>query len=227
MAASLARFTSGMFERAFLQKGGRAACATSPSTQPPRRGGHLLLLVAAAALIVSACGSPASKSPKKTPTPTPIRTAASSSTPDASDAAVLAAYQSYIAAVNQAAAASSGTGAWNVPALAATTVNPELQYWTNELMQLEAQDIMVQGTLTPEHPRVISNTGATAVVSDCVWDAAIQYYKPVDGASPDAVPDQPNGANVAGDGWRVTLTVVGAKWMVSDGTTEYGTCAGY
>jgi len=228
IAASLARFTSGMSDRAFLRKGSRAACATSPSTQPSRRGGRLLLLVAAAALVVSACGSPASKSPTKTPTPTPVTSGTPSATPDASDVSVLAAYQAYIAAIDQADAATSGPGAWNLPVLSATMINPLLQAWQNEFLQYEAQDIVVEGALTAQHPRVISNTGTTAVVSDCVWDGALEYYGSPNGGTPQLDPSQPDLPSGGGDGVRIDFTLVSGKWMASqDASWEYGNCTGY
>ena len=87
---------------------------------------------------------------RTTSSPTP--SASASPTLDASDAAVIAAYDAYWSAVNQAAAATSGTGAWNTPALSATMVNPLLQQWQSELMQEEAQGIMVTGTFTPAAP---------------------------------------------------------------------------
>ena len=187
----------------------------------------LALLSAAAVLGLAGCGSSAHALPTLRATSIPTPSASASPTPDASDAAVLAAYQAYFAALDQAIVATSSPGAWNLPALTATMVNPELQHWQSQLLQFDAQGIVVEGTLTPQHPRVISNTGTTAVVSDCVWDAAVQYYKASNGATPEPVPGQADGTQPTGDGWHVTLTFVAGKWMVSDGTTEAGNCTGY
>ena len=49
-----------------------------------------------------------------------------------------------------------------------------------------AQGIFVQGSLTAQRPRVISNTATTAEVSDCVSDDALEYYKATDGGTADA-----------------------------------------
>ena len=188
----------------------------------------LVSLALASLVIATGCGSSARATPKQTPTSTPSATPTASPTPDASDAAVLAAYQAYFAAVDQANAATSSPGAWNLPALSATMVNPLLQQWQSEFIQFDAQGIIVQGTLTPQHPRVTSNTGTTAVVSDCLWDVAFEYYRSTNGGTPDAVPSQPDWPSGGGDGERITFTLVSGKWMASSvASLEYGNCTGY
>lgn len=190
----------------------------------------LALLSAAAALGLAGCGSSARALPTLRPTssPTPTASVSASPTPDVSDAAVIAAYDASFAALNQAIAATSSPGAWNLPALSATMVNPLLQQWQSEFIQQEAQGIIGKGTFTPEHPTVISNTGTTAVVSDCVWDVAFEYYKASNGGAPELVPSQPDLPSGGGDGERITFTLVSGKWMASSASSlEYGNCTGY
>jgi len=205
--------------------------ASRPGERLLARGKARLMLVSlalAGLVVTTGCGSSARATPKQTPTPTPSATPTASPTPDASDAAVLAAYQAYITAVNQADAASSSPGAWNMPALAATIINPLLQQWQSQFIQQESQGIVVEGTNTPEHPRVVSNTGTTAVVSDCLWDDAFEYYRASDGGTPAAVPSQPDWPNGGGDGIRTGFTLVSGKWMASSTISlEYGNCTGY
>ena len=110
------------------------------------------VLSAASALGLAACGSSVDALPTPRTTSSPSPSVSASPTLDATDAAIIAAYDAYWSAVNQAAAATSGTGAWNTPALSATMVNPLLQQWQSELMQEEAQGIMVTGTFTPAAP---------------------------------------------------------------------------
>jgi len=175
--------------------------------------------------VIAACGTSARTLPTSRPTSSPTPSVTASPTPDVSDAAVIAAYDAYWSAVNQADAASSGTGAWNTPALSVTMVNPLLQQWQNELMQEEAQGIMVTGTFTAEHPVVASNTGTTATVSDCVWDTTVEYYKASNGSTSEVVPNQPGGTQPGGDSVQVAFTLVSEKWLASsDPTVEYKTC---
>ena len=197
-------------------------------TRQSRRSSRRLVaawpLIAFAGM-AAACGSSAHALPTSRSTNSPSPSASVSPTPDASDAAVIAAYDAYWSAVNQADAASSGTGAWNTPALSATMVNPLLQQWQNELMQEEAQGIMVTGTFTAEHPVVASNTGTTATVSDCVWDTTVEYYKASNGGTSEVVPNQPGGTQPGGDSVQVAFTLVSEKWLASsDPTVEYKTC---
>jgi hypothetical protein len=87
---------------------------------------------------------------------------------------------------------------------------------------------MFEGTLTPQHPRVISNTGTTATVSDCLWDATIQYYEASKGGTAEPVPNQPGGTQPEGDGVQVDFTLVSGKWMAAqDASWEAGNCVGY
>ena len=135
----------------------RARGWAAPQRHRPVRRRHvpqlLALLSAAAALGLAACGSSARALPTSRTTSSPTPSASASPTPDASDAAVLAAYQAYWSAVNQANAATSGPGAWNVPALSATMVNPLLQQWQSELIQEDAQGILVAGHVSPRSTR--------------------------------------------------------------------------
>ena len=188
----------------------------------------LALLSAAGALGLAGCGSSAHALPTLRPTSTPTPSASASPTPDASHAAVLAAYDAYIAALNQADAATSSPGAWNLPVLAATMVNPLLQEFQAKLMQSEAQGIEVEGAFTPQHPSVISNTGSDAVVSDCVWDTTVQWYAAHNGFTAEPVPNQPGGTQPTGDGVQVDFTLVSGKWMASQNPDwEVGNCTGY
>ena len=179
----------------------------------------------AGVLVAAGCGSSTRATPKQTPTPTPTAAPTASPTPDASDAAVLTAYQAYLSAINQADAATTGTGAWNVPALSATMVNPLLQQWQSELIQEEAHGIVVTGTFAAQHPEVASNTGTTATVSDCVSDTTVEYYKASNGGTAGVVPNQPGGTQPGGDSVQVTFTLVSGKWVASsEPSAEYKTC---
>jgi hypothetical protein len=186
------------------------------------------VLSAASALGLAACGSSVDALPTPRTTSSPSPSVSASPTLDATDAAIIAAYDAYIAAVNQADAATSGTGAWNTPALSAAIVNPLLQQWQSELMQAEAQGIMVEGTIASQHPRVVSDTGSTAEVSDCEWDATVEYYKPQNGGSAEVVPNQPGGTQPGGDGLELEFTLVSGKWMASSTISlEVDNCAGF
>ena len=200
-------------------------------TRQSRRSSRRLLTawpLIAMAGVIAACGTSARTLPTSRPTSSPTPSVSASPTPDVSDAAVIAAYDAYFAALNQAIAATSSPGAWNLPALSATMVNPLLQQWQSEFIQQEAQGIIGKGTFTPEHPKVISNTGTTAVVSDCVWDVAFEYYKASNGGAPELVPSQPDLPSGGGDGERITFTLVSGKWMASSASSlEYGNCTGY
>ena len=198
-------------------------------TRPPGRSSRRLLnawpLIAMAG-IAAACGSSAHALPTSRPTSSPSPSLSASPTSDASDAAVLAAYQAYISAINQADAATTGTGAWNVPAFSAAMVDPLLQQWQSELIQEEAQGILVTGTFTAQHPEVASNTGTTATVSDCVWDTTVEYYKASNGGTAEVVPNQPGGTQPGGDSVQVAFTLVSGKWVASsEPSAEYKTCA--
>jgi hypothetical protein len=188
----------------------------------------LALLSATVALGLAGCGSSAHALTTLRPTSSPTPSTSASPTPDVSDAAVLAAYQAYIAAVNQANAASSGPGAWNVPALSATMVNPLLQQWQSQLIQEDTQEIYVTGTFAAQHPEVTSNTGTTATVSDCVWNTTVEYYRASNGGTPEAVPNQPGGIQPGGDGVEVSFTLGSGKWMASNEPSwEVNNCTGY
>ena len=210
----------------------RARGWAAPQRHRPGRRRHvrqlLALLSAAAALGLAGCGSSAPALSTSRPTSTPTPSASASPTPDASDAAVLAAYQAYVSAINQAYAATSSPGAWNLPVLSATMVNPMLQGWQNLLTQDYAQGIVVEGTFTPEHPRVVSNSGTSATVSDCLWDATVEYYKASSGGTAEPVPNQPGGTQPEGDGFQAVFTLVSGKWMASAGLSdEAGNCTGF
>jgi hypothetical protein len=212
----------------------RAATHGSNRVRARRGSGLLVALVGLAGLLAAAaCGSTPRSSPTATPTVTDSASATASAVPSPSPsgdqtAAIIAAYQGYIAAVNNADAATSGVGAWNTPALSTAMVNPLLQQWQSELMQEEAQGIMVEGTIAAQHPRVVSDTGPTAEVSDCEWDATVEYYKPQNGGSAEVVPNQPGGTEPGGDGLEVDFTLVSGKWMASSIVSlEVDNCVGF
>jgi hypothetical protein len=95
-------------------------------------------------------------------------------------------------------------------------------------MQQEAQGIFVQGSLTAQRPRVISNTATTAEVSDCVSDDALEYYKATDGGTATLVPSQPDLPSGGDDGVTIAFTLVSGSWMASSSVSlEYGNCTGY
>jgi len=202
----------------------RERLASRPGERLLARGKARLMLVslALAGLVVAAgCGSSVRVTPKGTPTLTPSAAPSASPTPDVSDAAILAAYKAQIAALVQAWTDTS-PGAWTLPALPATMANPLLQEVATQLESNELQGIIVRGTLTPQDPEVESITGTTAVVSDCVWDTTVQYYR----ATNQPVPNQAGGTQPGGDAYSATLVLVSGKWMVSDETEELKTCAG-
>jgi hypothetical protein len=212
----------------------RAATHGSNRVCARRGSGLLVALVGLVGLLAAAaCGSTPRSSPTATPTVTDSASATASAVPSPSPsgdqtAAIIAAYQAYIAAVNQANAATSSPGAWNLPALSATMVNPLLQEWQSQLIQEDAQGIFVKGTFTPEHPRVVSNSGTATTVSDCVWDATGEYYRASNGGTPEAVPNQPGGTQPEGDGVQVAFTLVSGKWMASgEPSDEVGNCTGF
>ena len=205
----------------------RAATHGSNRVRARRGSGLLVALMGLAGLLAAAaCGSTPRSSPTATPTVTDSASATASAVPSPSPsgdqtAAIIAAYKAQIAALVQAWTDTS-PGAWALPALPATMANPLLQNTEDQLLQFEEQGIVVRGTLTPEDPRVVSDTGTSATVSDCVWDTTVEYEK----ATNQAVPNQAGGTQPGGDGYSATLVLVSGKWLVSDETAEVKTCAG-
>ena len=86
---------------------------------------------------------------------------------------------------------------------------------------------MVEGTFTPEHPRVVSNSGTTATVSDCVWDATVEYYKASDGGTPEAVPNQPGGTQPKEMASRWPSRLSRASGWPRRAQLEVDNCTGY
>jgi hypothetical protein len=177
-------------------------------------------------LVAAGCGSSTGATPKQTPTPTPSAAPSASATPEGTDAAVIAAYRAEIAAYDQALADTDNPGAWTLPALANTMVNPELDAVKAELQSDENQGIVVTGMQTPLNPQVVSVTGTSATVSDCVWDTTVQYYRAHNGFTAEPVPNQPGGTQPGGDATTATLMLVSGKWMVSDVTQKVDSCSG-
>jgi hypothetical protein len=187
----------------------------------------ILASVAVASLLVArVCGSSTRATPKQTPRPTPSPAPSVSATPEGTDAAIIAAYRAEIAAYDQALADTNNPGAWTLPALADTMVNPELDAVKAELQSDEDQGIVVTGMQTPLNPQVVSVTDTSATVSDCVWDTTVQYYRAHDGFTPEPVPDQPAGTQPGGDATTATLMLVSGKWMVADVAQEVDSCSG-
>ena len=201
----------------------RAATHGSNRVRARRGSGLLVALMGLAGLLAAAaCGSTPRSSPRATPTVTDSASAVPSPSPSGDQtAAIIAAYKAQIAALVQAWTDTS-PGAWTLPALPATMANPLLQEVATQLESNELQGIVVRGTLMPQDPKVVSITGTTAVVSDCVWDTTVQYYK----ATNQPVPNQAGGTQPGGDAYSATLVLVSGKWMVSDETEELKTCAG-
>lgn len=185
----------------------RFRCSASkrhPLLRPIRVISSQLLL-----LLLLGCGSSGGSSP----------TPKSSTTPSANavDAAVLQAYRAESAAFLAAVKIPDPASA----ALAATAIDPLLTQVRASLVYDKGMGIIGRGNVTLEHPHVVSLSGGSAVVEDCVYSALILVYA----SSGQPVPGQPGGTQPEYDGVKstVVLTTDGI-WKVSNQTVTTGTC---
>jgi len=163
-------------------------------------------------LLLAACGSSGGVSPSAKPSPT--------ASPDVVDAAILQAYQAESVAFVTAAHISDPA----YPALSATATDPLLMQVRQSLVYDKDQGIVGRGDVTLEHPHVVSLSGSTAIVQDCVYSALVLVY--VSSGRP--VPGQPGGTQPEYDGVRATLVMTAGVWKVSDQAIVTGSCpAGY
>ncbi|MHB1510554.1 MAG: hypothetical protein ACYCST_13500 [Acidimicrobiales bacterium] len=169
-----------------------------------------------AGLVLAACGGggTASTAPTVRSKPTPsTSTPVSSSTTDPASSAVLAAYRAAWRAFDSAALDANPAS----PALAATMVDPQLQSVKANLLADQRQGIVGRGTFTL-HPKIVSISGSTATVVDCVYSTAVLVYAASGKPVPPVTPPE-------NDGVRATLTLVGGAWKVSKQTVTDGSCA--
>jgi hypothetical protein len=162
-----------------------------------------------AVLLLAGCGSPGGSSPTPRPSTTP--------SPNAVDIAVLQAYRAesaaFIAAVKIPDPASA--------ALPATAIDPLLTQVRASLVYDKGMGIIGRGNVTLEHPHVVSLSGGTAMVEDCVYSALVLVYA----SSGQPVPGQPGGTQPEYDGVKSTVVLTaGGIWKVSDQTVTTGTC---
>ena len=175
----------------------------------------LLMVVVVGSLLLAACGtgSPdASHSPGSVPRRT--STTRATSTPDGgSETAVLAAYRASSAAFEQALATANAAD----PALAATMVDPQLQSVKANLLADQRQGIVGRGTVTL-HPKVVTISGSTATVVDCVYSTSELVYEATGKPVPPITPPE-------NDGVRATLDLTGGAWKLAKQTVTEGSCA--
>jgi hypothetical protein len=187
----------------------------------PRLGRRTrVLLLSCLALAAAACSAaPAAAKDSPTTTSSSVVTTSSSvvTTTTAADSqaqAVLAAYRAGWAAFEQATRTANAF----LSALPATMVNPELQSARRILLADAHDGIIGRGTVTL-HPRLLSITGKSAVVVDCVWDASELVYKATGKPVPPVTPPQKAGV-------RATLVEVSAgHWKVAVQYVNEGKCA--
>lgn len=165
--------------------------------------------LAVCAAVLSACGGGTSKAEPHSST----TSSAPASTTSSADAAVLSAYRAAWAAFLNAARGANPAD----PALAATMTGPQLQGVKANLLADQRQGIVGRGSFTL-HPKVVSITGPTATVVDCVYSTAELVYKVTGKPVPPVTPPE-------NDGVRATLVLAGGTWKVDKQTVTDGKCA--
>jgi hypothetical protein len=186
-----------------------------------RQGRHAGAATVIAALVgmgaLAGCsGSPdAADSHNTTSSIAPATTspASTSSTTTSQAAAVLAAYRASWTAFEQALADANP----NVPALAATMVDPQLQGVKANLL-VDQQDGIVGRGATTLHPKVAAVSATSATVIDCAYSATELVYKTTGKPVPPVTPPE-------NDGVTATLVLSGGAWKVSKQTVTDGSCA--
>jgi hypothetical protein len=173
--------------------------------------------VTASAVLVGAfgalvgCGSSGDKS-KASGTPRPNPTASAT----AHEAAIVAAYRAGWAAFLHAIRAPDPAD----PAVAATTIDPLLTQTRKGLVSDKTEGIVGRGDVTLQHPHVVSVSGDTAVVEDCVYSALVLVFA----ATGKPVPDQPGGTQPEYDGVRATVALTPSGWKVANQDIKAGQC---
>jgi hypothetical protein len=94
---------------------------------------------------------------------------------------------------------------------------PQLQGVRANLLADQRQGIVGRGSFTL-HPKVVSITGTTATVVDCVYSTAELVYKATGKLVPPVTPPE-------NDGVRATVVLAGGTWKVYKQTVTDGKCA--
>lgn len=167
--------------------------------------GRLLAGGAGLALLAAGCSSPRPRSTSTTTTTT-----------DPAAAAVLAAYRGAQTAFDQALAQADPT--W--PALAETMTGAQLQSVRRILVADQVNGIVGRGSVQV-FPKLVSITGSTAVVHDCLYSSSELVYAKTGKPVPPATPPEHDGVTavvqeVAPDTWKV------ANVHVTEGTCPPG-----
>jgi hypothetical protein len=126
--------------------------------------------------------------------------------------AVIAGYRAASDAFEQALS----TADPNSAGLAATMVDPQLQSVKANLVADQRQGIVGRGSVTL-HPRVLSVSGSTATVVDCVYSTTELAYQATGKPVPPVTPPE-------NDGIHATLVLSDGVWKVSMQTVTDGKC---
>jgi hypothetical protein len=181
-------------------------------------GGEILAVLAAlsgASLIVAACGGGSPSAHRATSSALPGT--AATPTPNAEEAAIIAAYVAADKAFEEAVAIPDPA----YPALAATMVDPILQRVRINLITDKNDGIVGRGTVTHLHPRVVSISDNTAIVVDCVYSTGVLVFA----KSGQPVPSQAGGTKPENDGVRATLVMVSpGVWKEKASDVRLGRC---
>jgi len=186
-------------------------------SNPQRRWRALLGVscVVAGAVLASCGGSGSSRATHPTSTDSPSTTFVQSTTttPNPTDAAVLAAYRAASNAFVQALATANP----NDPALTATMIDPELVSIRANLVGDQQKGIVGRGTVTL-HAKLVSLSSTTATVVDCAYSTSELVYQATGKPVPPVTPPE-------NDGVSATLVLAGGTWKLSKQTVTEGKCA--
>jgi hypothetical protein len=183
-----------------------------------REGLAVLAALSGASLLVAACGGSSPSAHRVTSSARSATTA--TPTPNAEEAAIIAAYRAAVKAFQQSVAIPDPA----YPALAATTVDPLLHTLRLNLVTDKLNGIVGRGPIQLLHPHVVSRSATQAVVLDCEFDQSVLVYK-VNG---NPVQGQPGGTSPQYEGVRATLVMTPSGWKLSDTNVRLGQCpAGY
>ncbi len=94
---------------------------------------------------------------------------------------------------------------------------PQLLGVKANLLADQRQGIVGRGSFTL-HPKIVSMSGTTAIVADCVYSTAELVYKASGNPVPPVTPPE-------NDGVRAMLVQVGGTWKVYKQTVTDGKCA--
>lgn len=163
----------------------------------------LLAGVAALAVLAAGCGSSHPRSTAST----------SSTTTDPVAAAVLAAYRGAQTAFDQALA--EADPAW--PALAETMTGAQLESVRRILVADQMNGIVGRGSVQV-FPKLVSITGSTAVVHDCLYSSSELVYAKTGKPVPPVTPPEHDGVTA------VVQQVAPGSWKVANVHVTEGTC---